>query len=141
MAKIFKFEGYVVDYNDDFETCEQFLDYIDSRNRYCSITAFNQETSKEFEWDDGLKVNRIKCNKEDLEEYFDKDNEGNLLGASIEYNGFSAIIKWSEEDKVYWGRISDIDDCILIEGTTIEEIQKDMELSIEEYLKIKGEMI
>lgn len=73
MAKIYKIVAYVVDASDDFETVEDFVNYVNNTIRYGGdLQSFGSETSREFEWEDDIDVNHRGCTQEQFEKYFDK---------------------------------------------------------------------
>lgn len=70
MAHIFRFSGYCVDPNGDFdsESVEQKIVYALEFTQQLHI-----EESNEFEWDDDLPVNSFNCDMAHLEKYFDSN--------------------------------------------------------------------
>ena len=43
----------------------------------------------------------------------------------LHYNGFNGSVAFSEEDKIFFGKIEGIDGLVNYEGTNIEELEKD----------------
>lgn len=72
MARVYKFEGYIVDVNEDFKDVYDFLSYLNNRLRYGHVTTFNDKTSEDFEWYDEIPINKYGCNQEDFEKFFQK---------------------------------------------------------------------
>ena len=52
----------------------------------------------------------------------------------MRYKGYWAKIQFSEEDNCFWGEIEGINDSISFEGTTVEELRKDFEGAIDDYI-------
>jgi len=73
MAKIHKIVCYIVDANNDFETAQENIDYINSRLKFGgNIDPVEMETES-FVWDDDLAINKCGCTKEEYEKYFKKE--------------------------------------------------------------------
>ena len=53
----------------------------------------------------------------------------------MRYKGYWARVKYSEEDNCFWGKIEGIRDSITFEGTTVEELRKDFEGAIDDYIE------
>ncbi|UGO50940.1 hypothetical protein PQE70_gp087 [Bacillus phage vB_BanS_Nate] len=71
MAKVFKATFYVSDYSGEIHDIEQLKDMIEERmGRWVGIHVDAVKESAEFEWEDELKINKIKATTEDFEEYF-----------------------------------------------------------------------
>ncbi|CEQ01663.1 Uncharacterised protein [[Clostridium] sordellii] len=68
MEKLHKIELYIVDYNNQFETVDSFINYLADRTD-CIYHVGNSETV-EFEWDDDLDINNIDATTKDYEKYF-----------------------------------------------------------------------
>lgn len=52
------------------------------------------------------------------------------------YKNFFTIIKWSENDKCFYGKIENITDLCNYEGETREHAMKEFEISVDDYIKI-----
>jgi hypothetical protein len=75
MSKIFKGSFYYVDANNDFDTIDEFIDRLE-RDKYINhIDVFDKQESKEFEFDDDLKINKTDCNRKEFDKYFDNNKE------------------------------------------------------------------
>ena len=70
MARVHKVEFYLIDANDMYETGEELMTEIENKLYDGFIQCPTWKTSEEFEWDDGLDINRVKCIKEYCEKYF-----------------------------------------------------------------------
>jgi hypothetical protein len=57
-----------------------------------------------------------------------------LMNSTIEYKGFKGSIKYSDEDGVFYGKVSGIGDLISYEGESIEETEKAFAEAVDEYL-------
>ena len=54
----------------------------------------------------------------------------------LEYKGYYGSIEYSKEDKCLCGKVLGMTkDCILFEGTTIEDLENDFKNGIESYLE------
>lgn len=73
IARLYKVEMYLTDGNGDYEDIKQFrnhLEYVLERGIDAAFKIAKLEASKEFEWEDDLRVNLVKATVEDYEEYF-----------------------------------------------------------------------
>lgn len=52
----------------------------------------------------------------------------------LEYKGYWADVKYSHEDKLFFGKIKEIDDLVLFEGNSIPELQIAFEQAVDRYL-------
>lgn len=80
MARVFKLEMYIVDAEGTFEnmTVSQVAREIKSTIDYEHWTTSevaSLQTSKEFEWDDSLDINRTLATLDDYESYFKKEEK------------------------------------------------------------------
>ena len=73
MATLHKLELYVIDFDDNWDNMQSLLENTADRIDL-SYKVASHEQSKEFEWEDDLKINKCGCTIEDYEEYFDKSN-------------------------------------------------------------------
>lgn len=72
MAKVTKLEVYIVDYADEYQDAESFIDELKEliRNQmWVQVAIGDVKESEEFEWNDDLKINKTSSTIEDLEEY------------------------------------------------------------------------
>ncbi|MDR0978795.1 MAG: type II toxin-antitoxin system HicB family antitoxin [Lachnospiraceae bacterium] len=54
----------------------------------------------------------------------------------MKYKDYYAEIKYSDEDRCFWGKIEGLKkDLILFEGNTVEELRKDFENAIDIYIE------
>ena len=53
----------------------------------------------------------------------------------MRYKGYWAKVQYSEADNCFWGEIEGIRDSITFEGTTVEELRKDFEGAIDDYIE------
>jgi hypothetical protein len=53
---------------------------------------------------------------------------------AMSYKGYTALVHFCEDEGIYVGEVTGIEDIILPEGATIPEIQKDFEEMIDSYL-------
>lgn len=54
----------------------------------------------------------------------------------IHYNGYSATIMYSSEDNLLYGIVQDINDCIMFEGKSIDELKESFQETIDDYIDI-----
>jgi len=53
----------------------------------------------------------------------------------IEYKGYRGIIDYSDQDSVLYGKIMGIDDLVIFEGTSVEEIKLAFHEAVDDYLE------
>ncbi len=53
----------------------------------------------------------------------------------IQYKGYKSVIKYSNADKLFYGKVDGTDDLVSFEGRSIEELQKDFEGAIDDWLE------
>ena len=70
MARFYKFTGYLLDVNDDFNSFEDYMVYINNRKYGGDIDAFDVQCA-ELEWDDDIDLNRYDCTREQMDKYFE----------------------------------------------------------------------
>ena len=51
----------------------------------------------------------------------------------MEYRGYTARIHYSKEDECYVGELTGINDVVVFDGETLEEIRKTFEADVESY--------
>jgi len=54
---------------------------------------------------------------------------------TMEYKGYIGTVGFSEEDDVFFGKISGIEDSISFEGDTIESLTEDFHNAVNEYIE------
>jgi predicted HicB family RNase H-like nuclease len=54
----------------------------------------------------------------------------------LEYKGFHGTVHFSNEDAVFFGKISGINDLITFEGASVKELQKSFKEAVEDYISI-----
>ena len=53
----------------------------------------------------------------------------------MKYKDYCAEIRYSDEDRCFWGKIEGLkNDLILFEGNTVEELRKDFENAVDDYI-------
>ena len=52
----------------------------------------------------------------------------------LEYNGYHARIEFSDEDELFVGKVLGLQDTLVFEGETVEELKKMFRTSIDEYV-------
>lgn len=54
----------------------------------------------------------------------------------LKYKGYTGSIEYDEEDKYFTGKVLGLHrDCILFEGSSVDELTKDFEGAIDDYLE------
>ena len=74
MAKLFKIETYLLDYNNDFRNIENLEDYLDWKIRYGLLEHTHIVEADIGEWDDDHPLNIVDCPEAEYEKYF-KENK------------------------------------------------------------------
>lgn len=59
---------------------------------------------------------------------------GDPINFEMTYKGFRTIIKYSKEDKVYYGKIEDIRDLVNYESENYEGLEKAFHEAVDDYL-------
>jgi predicted HicB family RNase H-like nuclease len=55
---------------------------------------------------------------------------------TLMYKGYFAIVHFSEEDNVFYGKLEGINDLVSFEGETVTELRKDFQDSVDDYLEL-----
>ena len=55
---------------------------------------------------------------------------------AMSYKDYFGSIEFSDEDNIFFGRIVGINDRITFEGSTVTDLRKDFEDSVEDYLEV-----
>lgn len=59
---------------------------------------------------------------------------GEAIEFEMTYKGFRTIVKYSKEDKVYYGKIEDILDLVNYESENYEGLEKAFHEAVDDYL-------
>lgn len=59
---------------------------------------------------------------------------GEAINFEMTYKGFRTIVKYSKEDKVYYGKIEDISDLVNYESEKCEGLEKAFHEAVNDYL-------
>lgn len=144
MEKLHKVELYVVDYNNQFGTVDNFVNYLKDRTD-CLYHVGNNKTV-EIEWDDDIDINKINATTKDHEKYFEKEEQNDEIMKNKYSVGEYVIFKVGAfEDSLRIGRIVEVSKVIDIKnsyynkrkpGVYIYEVREDGgdEFNIDEYL-------
>ena len=54
----------------------------------------------------------------------------------LKYKGFIGSVDFSEEDKVFFGKIENIDGLVNYEGNNLTEVEKAFHETVDDYLEI-----
>ena len=57
----------------------------------------------------------------------------------MEYKGYRAVVEYDHEVDVFHGEVIDTRDVIVFEGTSVEQLRSEFQLSIEDYLAVCAE--
>lgn len=57
-----------------------------------------------------------------------------------EYKGYEGDWRYSEEDNVYWGKLTNIEDLVTYEGDTLSELYQSFREAIDDYVEFKNEI-
>ena len=57
-----------------------------------------------------------------------------------EYKGYTAKVQYSEDEKIYHGRIEGIDDLVTFESSDKEKIIDEFHAAVDDYLSFCSEM-
>ncbi len=52
----------------------------------------------------------------------------------MNYKGYTATVKFSEKDKMFWGKIDFINDTITFEADSVQKLEEEFHNSVDEYL-------
>ena len=52
----------------------------------------------------------------------------------MEFKGYRAVVEFDDEAEVFHGEVVDTRDVIVFEGTSVEQLRREFELSIDDYL-------
>lgn len=63
-----------------------------------------------------------------------------ICGTFYSYKGYEGVYEYSEEDNVYWGKISNTDDFVLFEGFDLSELYQSFKNAIDDYIELKKEI-
>ena len=57
----------------------------------------------------------------------------------MEYKGYSGTVEYSQEDNILFGKVLGIKSLISYEGQSVEELKKDFEGAVDDYLELCAE--
>lgn len=60
-----------------------------------------------------------------------------LMGNVLIYKGYHAQIKYDAENKVLYGKIDGIDDLITFESGSIQDVERQFHLAVDDYLEYR----
>lgn len=63
-----------------------------------------------------------------------------LPNEQFEYKGFITVIRFSPEDNIFYGKIENITDLVLFDGSTVEETYHYFVESVEDYMDMCKEL-
>ena len=63
-----------------------------------------------------------------------------LIGEFNEYKGYRGRIKFSKEDNIYYGYITNTDDYINYHGNTVEELYESFKEAVDDYIDFMKEV-
>ncbi|MCI4625125.1 MAG: hypothetical protein L3V56_04095 [Candidatus Magnetoovum sp. WYHC-5] len=56
------------------------------------------------------------------------------MANTMTYKDYIASIHYSASDEIFYGKVEGLTDLLLFEGSTIEELKKEFQETIEEYI-------
>lgn len=59
------------------------------------------------------------------------------MTSSLSHNGFTATIHYSAEDGVFFGKLVKVNDLVTFEGMSIEELKKQMQEAVDDYIETR----
>lgn len=65
---------------------------------------------------------------------------GDSINFEMTYKGFRTIIKYSKEDKVYYGKIEDVPDLVNYESENYEGLERAFREAVDDYLAFREEV-
>ena len=54
---------------------------------------------------------------------------------ALKYKGYTGSIEYSKEDKIFYGKVLNIDSLLLYEGETLELLEQDFRLFVDDHIK------
>jgi predicted HicB family RNase H-like nuclease len=52
----------------------------------------------------------------------------------MRYKGYEAVIEYDEEDRLFFGRVINVQDVIVFDGLSVDELEQSFRQVIDEYL-------
>lgn len=62
------------------------------------------------------------------------------MNKNLIYKGYQTNIQFDKEDNIYYGKIENIHDMVNFHGNTLEEVKKEFEIAVEDYLVFCNEI-
>jgi len=62
------------------------------------------------------------------------------MSNTMEYKEYIAKVEYSSEDKCFFGKLEMIEDLVTFEATNVEELEKNFQTCVEEYLQTCEEL-
>ena len=57
----------------------------------------------------------------------------------MKYKGYEAIITYEDDTNAFHGRVKDIRDIVSFEGASVEELEREFQISVDDYLAMCAE--
>lgn len=54
----------------------------------------------------------------------------------MEYKQFHGTVNYNDEDSVFFGKISGINDLVTFEGSSVKQLQHSFKLAVDDYIEI-----
>ncbi len=58
------------------------------------------------------------------------------MSSTIQYKGYVGSVEFSQEDRVFYGKVLGVRALISYEGTTAKELMKDFQEAVDAYLEL-----
>lgn len=59
-----------------------------------------------------------------------------MKNQTMNYKGYFATIEYSDDDKLFWGKVLGVEDSITFQGYTVDELRKDFNEALDGYLDL-----
>lgn len=57
------------------------------------------------------------------------------MANTIQYNGYIGSVNYDDDDAIFYGKLEFINDSVLFEGSTVEELKSMFHQAVDEYLE------
>ena len=53
---------------------------------------------------------------------------------AMQYKGYTGVVEYDAEDRIFHGRVVDLADLVSFEGATVDELEQDFHAAVDDYL-------
>lgn len=64
------------------------------------------------------------------------DNQIFQMSDKLKYKHFTGSVEFSADDEVFFGKIEGINDLVMFEGTSVNELKSAFEEAVEDYIEL-----